>query len=158
MTIRTAPPPSLDFSINAEDIHCINEEVMKKDLEVNDAIAALKPEEQTYENIVLPLVEIENSLAGKVSLIGSLKKTARGFRRCGLHLPEEQRNKLTELRKRLSEVCIEYMQNWSREDSTTKFTKEELEGMDDDFLSGLKTEEEDGVTKYILTMKYPGKI
>lgn len=47
-----------------------------------------------------------------------LEKTARGFRRCGLHLPEEQRNKLTELRKRLSEVCIEYMQNWSREDSS----------------------------------------
>lgn len=47
-----------------------------------------------------------------------LQKTARGFRRSGLHLPEEQRKELTELRKRLSEVCIEYMQNWSREDSS----------------------------------------
>ncbi|KAL0582062.1 hypothetical protein ABG067_008328, partial [Albugo candida] len=36
-----------------------------------------------------------------------------------------------------------------------KFTKEELEGLDDDFLDGLKTEEQDGVKYYILTMKYP---
>ncbi|ORZ14078.1 hypothetical protein BCR42DRAFT_330030 [Absidia repens] len=212
MTIQVAPPPSLDFTINAEDIYRINQEIMDEDLLVNDALAALKPEEQTYENIVVPLVNIENSLAGKISLLASLsqispdasirdasvaaekkyedfsidqgmrhdlymviqgyidrtdldaldhesarmlRKTARGFRRFGLHLPEDQRKELTELRKRLSEVCIEYMQNWSREDSTIKFTKEELEGMDDDFLSGLKTEEENGVTKYILTMKYP---
>ncbi|CAO3589912.1 unnamed protein product [Absidia cylindrospora] len=185
---------------------------MDENLIVNDALAALKPEEQTYENIVVPLVNIENSLAGKISLLASLsqispdaairdasvaaekkyedfsidqgmrhdlytvlqgyidrtdldaldhesarmlRKTARGFRRFGLHLPEDQRKELTELRKRLSEVCIEYMQNWSREDSTIKFTKDELEGMDGDFLSGLKTEEDSGVTKYILTMKYP---
>ncbi|ORZ24337.1 hypothetical protein BCR42DRAFT_402720 [Absidia repens] len=212
MAAQVAPPPSLDFTINAEDIHRINQEIMDEDLSVNDTIAALKPEEQTYENIVVPLVKIENSLSGKISLLASLnqispdasvrdasvaaekkyedfsidqgmrhdlytviqgyidrtdlnsldhedarmlEKTARAFRRSGLHLPEDQRKELTELRKRLSEVCIEFMQNWSREDSTVKFTKDELEGMDDDFLGGLKTEQDDGVTKYILTMKYP---
>jgi hypothetical protein len=70
MTSHTlvAPPPSLDFTINAEDIERINQEIMDEDLLVNDAIASLKPEEQTYENIVVPLVKIENSLSGKSSV------------------------------------------------------------------------------------------
>ncbi|KAG1080850.1 hypothetical protein G6F42_023179 [Rhizopus arrhizus] len=67
-----------------------------------------------------------------------LRKMERSFRRNGLHLSEKKRNEFKELRKRLSEVCIEFNKNWARESS-----------------NGLKTEEEDGVTKYILTMKYP---
>ncbi|KAI8353351.1 hypothetical protein BD560DRAFT_408324 [Blakeslea trispora] len=209
---QVAPPPSLDFSINAEQVEQITNEIIAQELAVNDEIAALKPEEQTYENIVARLAKTENELAGRAHLVSSLsqispdaavreasiaaetkydqfsieqsmrhdlytvisnyisrtnleelsgedarflKKIQKMHRRNGLHLPEEQRNELKELRKRLSETCIEFNKNWARESSTVKFTKEELEGLDDDFLNGLKTEEENGVTKYILTMKYP---
>ncbi|KAI7859474.1 hypothetical protein BDC45DRAFT_496162 [Circinella umbellata] len=208
----TAPAPSLDFSINAEQVNEITKAIIKEELETNDAIAALKPEERTYENVIPRLIHLENTLSGKTQLVGSLSqispdaavreasvaaekeyedfsieqtmrhdlyvviqsviektdrsklsaeedrlltKTERSYRRNGLHLPEDKRNEFKELRKRLSEVCIEFMKNWSRESSTVKFTKEELEGMDDDFLGGLPTEEEDGVKKYVLTMKYP---
>ncbi|OBZ85262.1 Thimet oligopeptidase [Choanephora cucurbitarum] len=209
---QVAPQPSLDFSINAEQVEQITSEIIAHELAVNDEIAALKPEEQTYENIVARLAKAENELAGRAQLVSSLsqispdaavreasiaaetkydqfsieqsmrhdlytvissyisstnldelsgedarflKKIQKMHRRNGLHLPEEQRNELKELRKRLSETCIEFNKNWARESSTVKFTKEELEGLDDDFLDGLKTEEENGVTKYILTMKYP---
>ncbi|KAI9497607.1 hypothetical protein BDB00DRAFT_925716 [Zychaea mexicana] len=209
---HTAPPPALDFSISAKQVDEITKAVIKEELEINDAIAALKPEEQTYENVIPRLIRLENTLSGKIQLAGSLSqispnadvreasvnaekeyeefsieqtmrhdlylviqgvidktdrsalpaeearlltKTERSFRRNGLHLPEDKRNEFKALRKRMSEVCIEFMKNWSRESSTVKFTKEELEGMDDDFLGGLATEEEDGVKKYILTMKYP---
>lgn len=47
-----------------------------------------------------------------------LSKMERSFRRNGLHLPEEKRNEFKELRKRLSEVGIEYMKNWSNESSS----------------------------------------
>lgn len=47
-----------------------------------------------------------------------LSKMERSFRRNGLHLPEDKRNEFKELRKRLSEVGIEYMKNWSNESSS----------------------------------------
>ncbi|KAG1452973.1 hypothetical protein G6F46_009734 [Rhizopus delemar] len=209
---KVAPPPSLDFGITAEQVAQITEEIIATELAVNDQIASLKPEEQTYENIVVPLARVSNELAGKTQLVSSLsqispdaaireasvaaetkvdqfyieqsmrhdiytvvqgyiaktdlstldhedarllEKIEQSFRRNGLHLPQEKRDELKELRKRLSEVCIEFNKNWARESSTIKFTKDELEGLDNDFLGGLQQTEEDGVTKYILTMKYP---
>lgn len=61
---QTAPPPSLDFSINAEQVESITKDIIAKELAVNDEISALKPEEQTYENIVVRLARMENELAG----------------------------------------------------------------------------------------------
>ncbi|KAG0167334.1 hypothetical protein DFQ28_006294 [Apophysomyces sp. BC1034] len=210
--VQIAPPPPLDFSINAEQVEQITQAVIDEELAVNNEIASLKPEEQTYENIVTKLAHAENTLSGKIYLASSLsqispdaavreasiaaekkyeefnieqnmrhdlyviiqgfidktdlatldhedarllRKMEINFRRNGLHLSEEKRNEFKELRKRLSEVCIEYMKNWSGESSTIEFTKEELEGLDDDFLGGLTTKEIDGVKKYVLTMKYP---
>ncbi|KAI9476392.1 MAG: hypothetical protein EXX96DRAFT_540918 [Benjaminiella poitrasii] len=209
---KTAPSPALDFSINAEQVEKLTNEIIEQELAVNDKVASLKSEEQTYENIVVPLARAENELSGKAQLVSSLsqfspdaaireasvaaetkydqfsidqsmrhdlytvitnyisktdldkldhedarflRKLERSYRRNGLHLPEDKREEFKDIRKRLSETCIEFNKNWARESSTVKFTKDELEGLDDDFLSGLKTEEEDGVTKYILTMKYP---
>jgi hypothetical protein len=62
---QTAPAPSLDFSINAEQVEKITSEIIAEELAVNDEVAALKPEEQTYENIVVRLARIENELSGK---------------------------------------------------------------------------------------------
>ncbi|KAL4213935.1 hypothetical protein AB4K20DRAFT_1889169 [Rhizopus microsporus] len=209
---KTAPPPALDFGITAEQVAQITDEIIAAELAVNDQVAALKPEEQTYENIVVPLARISNELSGKAQLVSSLsqfspdaaireasveaetkvdqfyieqsmrhdlytvvqsfisktnldqldaedarmlQKMEQNFRRNGLHLGQEQRDELKKLRKNLSELCIEFNKNYARENSTITFTKEELEGLDDDFLGGLKTTEENGVTKYVLTMKYP---
>ncbi|CAO3679345.1 unnamed protein product [Rhizopus stolonifer] len=209
---QIAPLPSLDFGISAEQVSQITDQVIADELAINDQIANLKPEEQTYENIVVPLARASNELSGKAQLVSSLsqfspdaaireasveaetkvdqfsieqsmrhdiysvvqgyisktdlstlgaeearmlEKMEQSFRRSGLHLEQEKREELKDLRKRLSEVCIEFNKNWARESSTVQFTKEELEGLDDDFLGGLKKNEEDGVTKYTLTMKYP---
>jgi hypothetical protein len=62
---QTAPTPTLDFSINAEQVEQITNDIIAEELTVNDQVAALKPEEQTYENIVVRLARIENELSGK---------------------------------------------------------------------------------------------
>lgn len=61
---QTAPAPSLDFSINAEQVEHITNDIIAQELAINDQVASLKPEEQIYENIVLPLTRIENELSG----------------------------------------------------------------------------------------------
>lgn len=61
---QTAPAPSLDFSISAEQVENITSDIIAQELLVNDEVASLKPEEQTYENIVVRLARIENELSG----------------------------------------------------------------------------------------------
>lgn len=60
-----APPPLLDFTINAEQVAQLTNDIIEQELATNNKIAALKPEEQTFENIVVPLVRCENALAGE---------------------------------------------------------------------------------------------
>jgi Zn-dependent oligopeptidase len=50
-----------------------------------------------------------------------LRKMERSFRRNGLHLPEDKYEEYKELRKRLSETCIEFNKNWARESSSMYF-------------------------------------
>jgi hypothetical protein len=66
---QTAPAPSLDFSISAEQVENITSDIIAQELLVNDEVASLKPEEQTYENIVVRLARIENELSGNLSSI-----------------------------------------------------------------------------------------
>lgn len=80
------------------------------------------------------------------------KKTEAGFRRDGLALDEETRNKVTALKKRLSTLCIQFSKNMSEEDGSLDFTAEELEGIPEDILNQF-TKLDDG--KYKITFKYP---
>jgi Zn-dependent oligopeptidase len=84
-----------------------------------------------------------------------LKKMELEFRRNGLALPPAQRDELKTLKKRLSDLCIDFQKNINEDKTSVKLTKEELDGMPDDFISGLQKETVDGVEKYIVTMKYP---
>lgn len=62
---QVAPLPSLDFGVSAEQVSQITDQVIADELAINDQIAQLKPEEQTYENIVVPLARASNELSGK---------------------------------------------------------------------------------------------
>ncbi|KAJ1962835.1 metalloendopeptidase [Dipsacomyces acuminosporus] len=76
-------------------------------------------------------------------------------RRNGLALGKEQRERLGEIKKRLSELGIKYSRNVNEGDGRETFTREELDGLPDDFFEGRPTEIADGVEKYVVTTKYP---
>ena len=71
------------------------------------------------------------------------------FVRNGMLLDEEKRGKLTDHMKKISELQLKFQKNVSEDSTSLTFSKEELQGLDDDFLVGLK---KDG-DKFIVTMK-----
>ncbi|KAJ1965847.1 metalloendopeptidase [Dipsacomyces acuminosporus] len=77
------------------------------------------------------------------------------FRRNGLALSEDQRKKLGEIRKRLSEISIAFARNVNEGDGRILLTREELDGLPDDYFEGRPTEVVDGTEKYVVTTKYP---
>lgn len=82
-----------------------------------------------------------------------LEKVLLGYRRNGLALPKEEREKLKEKRKRLAEVELIYNKNMNEENSRILLTKSDLEGCPEDFIEGLERGSEPDTFK--LTMKYP---
>ncbi|KAJ7366807.1 metallopeptidase MepB [Mycena albidolilacea] len=76
-------------------------------------------------------------------------------KRAGLGLPEAERNTLTVLQKELSQVCLEFDKNFNEEKGIISFTKEELDGVPADVISGYAKRTEGSVELYDVTFKTP---
>ncbi|XP_075254198.1 thimet oligopeptidase-like [Convolutriloba macropyga] len=71
--------------------------------------------------------------------------------RSGLHLEESVRNEIKAIKKRLSDISIDFQKNVNDENTTFLLTDEQLKGVPRDFLDARR--QEDG--KYLITLKYP---
>ncbi|KAJ7095922.1 metallopeptidase MepB [Mycena belliarum] len=76
-------------------------------------------------------------------------------KRAGLGLPEDKRNILTGLQKELSQVCLEFDKNFNEENGVISFTKDELEGVPADVISGYTKRTEGSTEVYDVTYKTP---
>ncbi|KAF9468572.1 hypothetical protein BDZ94DRAFT_1153665 [Collybia nuda] len=75
--------------------------------------------------------------------------------RAGLALPEKERNELTNLKKELSQVCLEFSKNFNEENGVISFTEEELKGVPKDVVSGYTKRTEGSQELYDVTYKTP---
>ncbi|KAI1817930.1 peptidase family M3 [Poronia punctata] len=85
-----------------------------------------------------------------------LEKERKGYIRNGLGLPKgPQRDRFKEIKKRLSQISIQFTKTLNEEDGGLWFTKEELDGVPDDVLDGLEKGTAENTGKLKLSFKYP---
>lgn len=87
-----------------------------------------------------------------------LDKTYKSYVRSGLELPAEpERARFKEIKKRLSTISIDFSKYLNEENGGIWFTPDELEGVPEDVVSGLKKGEagSENEGKLFLTYKYP---
>ncbi len=80
-----------------------------------------------------------------------LEHTLRDYRRAGMELPPDQRERLKEIEKTLSELEIQFQTNIREDETVVPVTRDELAGMPDEYISGLKRAGD----LYVITMDYP---
>lgn len=92
-----------------------NEEVFRAVTELEELHPEMNPEESRY-----------------------FEETMRDYKRAGLDLPEDQRERLVEIDERLNELGSDFRKNIAEDGTTLFFTAEELEGVPESFTGSMK--------------------
>lgn len=80
-----------------------------------------------------------------------LEHTMRDYRRAGMELSKDKRAQLADMQKEMSDLSIKFQANIRDDDTTVLLTRDELRGMDDDYLATLPMS--GGL--YLCNMDYP---
>src|SRR5438046_9367571 len=99
---------------------------------MNDWFVGIDYSEDVYKSIKA-FAETNPQLTGEDKKL--LDETMRDYRRAGLALPSEKRKEVEQLRKQLAKLGTDFDTNIANAKRAVVFTKAELEGMPEDFLS-----------------------
>eukprot|EP00124_Ichthyophonus_hoferi_P001419 Ihof_evm8s73 gene=Ihof_evmTU8s73 len=131
-----------------------NKAIRDASIEAEKELSSFAVEWTTRED----LYRVVKAYSEKNEVIGEedqryVDRQLRDFKRSGLHLDEATKLKVKALKQKEATLQIDYDKNVNESNVKLTFSKEELAGLPDDFISGLDKEEGTGL--YILTLKYP---
>jgi metallopeptidase MepB len=209
---RTPPQAPPSFTATSTSLIDDARSICSNTRTLLDKIAAeVTPETATFENVILPIAEDENTAGLQSRIIGFyqavsgdptlraasseaeeiiddfsieasmredifklvdaaykknekldaesrrlLEKERKSYIKNGLGIPAgPQRDRFKEIKKRLSQIAIEFQKNLNEELGGIWFSKAELAGVPDDVLQGLEKGTGDNEGKLRLTFKYP---
>lgn len=114
-------------------------------------IESISSNKELYESLKEYGASVDRSTLTKEELL-FLDEMLDDYKRAGMDLPQEQRDKVMNIKKELSELSTQFSVNISSDNSTITATQEQLAGVPEDFIKGLE-KNNDGL--FILKMDYP---
>jgi len=131
-----------------------DKEIRSASTEADKILSEFDVEMSMREDVFKNLLSLqEKNVVTKSELKRYLDRLVKIGKRNGLHLSSDLQDEVKGIKKRISDLSIEFHKNCNEENTELLFSEDQLVGLPDDFMKSL-TKTEDG-SKYKVSLKYP---
>ncbi|BFY99936.1 hypothetical protein BsWGS_02976 [Bradybaena similaris] len=142
---------NIDFLQHVSSDKELRDASVAADKKMSEFDVELSMRQDVFESFVAA-EKLEDSKTWKPEARRFVERIIKIGRRNGLHLPKEVQDKIKVIKKRMSDLSIDFSKNLNEEHTVLEFTEEQLVGLPEDFIKNLEPGSEG---KLKVTLKYP---
>jgi thimet oligopeptidase len=140
----------LDFAQHVSADKILRDASVAADKKLSEFDVEISMREDVFNNLIAVRDKLGDTLKPEAKRY--VDRLIKHGERNGLHLSHEVQEQIKVIKKRISDLCIDFSKNLNEENTILEFTEKELDGLPADFLKGLD-KMDDGKLK--VTLKYP---